>query len=1084
MSRGLTPPPYCPTEIGVMRDCNASAVRLHDYIMRGKLRKLKRLLKKGVDVECQNTAGQTPLFISALFGHYQETDLLLQYGANPNKRTFNGSTPVHAAAFSCNPSILCRILEAGGDLRLHDREGKTPQDWAEAAEDSRNVEILEYIRHCRCQMVRFSQHIEPFGTRKVILSCNPSYLSPRRRTRRWLSPFRLLQPSTSTIQQNIHSFGFGKFYLDNVHISGFVASTPIAAEGELIQAENELDRSFENGPFTVMKNLLWNGQQVSVRELKPPSHPHCSRPHGITDLLISDQEHCRHFHHPNILLLMAVCLSSDPEHLQLVYERIEFGSLYNLLHVQRSESSFLTSEMIVRLLLQICEALMYLHFRGYIHRALTSHAVQLVLPGVAKLSNFEYTGKWSENGFCMDVFSSPIPLQLYNWLPLEVIREQPTTVKSDIYSYCTIVQELFTDTVPWQGQDGMMVKELMVSGLTLSTDIRVPQPFFHLVKSGLCLRRRDRTVTLQDMKYSLRSSLQDVMRNSERHISMTGLPPIPQASPPRLYPDINSVRWAEQDEVDAEELPGYFFPAEVDDKDVLYYEMDRLSKASLSTASSEPRSLPSEDQYCSIDDVGPTATPGNDPLCTAQPTLPVEEITTRLTPGDAQGERDLGMDEMCIRKTGLISLLDVPQLSSAASTSVDTAAARQTTRQKREKIKGYSVRQGVEFEVDSESSLLLETVCISTEQEGSVSEAEEPLCPDIRCSVSEDETASTNSKTFLESSLCEEHLLITNLHESAALLDEAQTSLDRLEEHFTSGINTLQQLTNQKKSILCFGSKSKPSFTDLKEVDQNGESHYEAERVSIGVPSSGDCSYSSTKPQDHKVAEPPGIDVADCFVFRSLDEEKQGGFNMEPSTPAKGSASPSTEPPVPCRPPVHLWRVGIRPAIKQISSAARGVCYSHSDRISRSRDPSKPHQSDYRHTVCGFDLGVTEKSTSLRRLQDHRSLQGVTDFSSWVLNRDRQTSLAGNDFAEVLDNQVVPVKAPEDQQHLKETEAGLDATFTGLESLDLMQEIIEELKISRCRALDNTATSSQPELLNKELGEGTVASGSGYTSKT
>lgn len=39
----------------------------------------------GVDVDCVNHQGQTSLFCAALRGHVKVTDLLLDYGADPNQ---------------------------------------------------------------------------------------------------------------------------------------------------------------------------------------------------------------------------------------------------------------------------------------------------------------------------------------------------------------------------------------------------------------------------------------------------------------------------------------------------------------------------------------------------------------------------------------------------------------------------------------------------------------------------------------------------------------------------------------------------------------------------------------------------------------------------------------------------------------------------------------------------------------------------------------------------------------------------------------------------------------------------------------
>lgn len=49
-----------------------------------------------------------------------------------------------------------------------------------------------------------------------------------------------------------------------------------------------------------------------------------------------------------------------------------------------------------------------------------------------------------DGGEHSDLTRIPVPAQLYKWCSPEVILEKSVTVKSDIYSFCTVMQEALT----------------------------------------------------------------------------------------------------------------------------------------------------------------------------------------------------------------------------------------------------------------------------------------------------------------------------------------------------------------------------------------------------------------------------------------------------------------------------------------------------------------------------------------------------------------------------------------------------------------------------------------------------------------
>ncbi|XP_007904372.2 uncharacterized protein LOC103186913 [Callorhinchus milii] len=374
------------------------------------------------------------------------------------------------------------------------------------------------MQRCASHMKGIAQQIvcnnaQRIGSSSQTLIRNPSILNKIAYGNKDLQLLSMPK-ARSMFSESIRCFGFGKFYMHGPGRLAYLASIPVVNEKELVQADDEPTFSYPNGPYTTMSNLTWNGIRITVKQMNLPPHQNCSK-RLSADLLIAEQEYNSKLRHPNLLLLMAVCQSSDLDQIRLVYERINLGSLYGVLHERRSEFPVLRVEVIVQMLLQITDVLIYLHSRGYIHRAITSHAVQLVLPGIAKLSNFEFMVESVDGGIYSDLSRFPVPPQFYNWLAPEVIRGKFSSVKSDIYSLCTLIQELFTDTVPWEDMDGLAVKELLGAGHCLSVDERVPAPYYDIVRTGMQVKPRNRTMCLQDIRFILRNDIKDLIINQK-----------------------------------------------------------------------------------------------------------------------------------------------------------------------------------------------------------------------------------------------------------------------------------------------------------------------------------------------------------------------------------------------------------------------------------------------------------------------------------------------------------------------------------------------------------------------------------------
>ncbi|NXN42168.1 TEX14 kinase, partial [Rhinoptilus africanus] len=550
MAHGLPLPIPCPVRLGSMKGDSLEA-QMHDYVRQGNYAKVKKLLKKGIFVDAVNSMGQTSLFTAALLGLPKIVDVLLDYGSDANHRCYDGSTPVHAAAFSGNQWILSRLLDEGGDLRVHDKSGKNPQCWAMSAGKVSSAQMLEFIQRCTFHMQAVIQNFPSDLLRKVG-SSNALVRSPSRFgglvQGNAGSPLGRILKGGATAAKNIYSFGrrggsrellhipFGyalvlfQFCLAGRGHLGYLASLPVIGEKDVVQADDEPAFSYHVGPYMIMTNLMWEGSRVTVKELSFEPHQNCS----MADLLVAEQERSSQLRHPHLLQLMSVCLSSDLEKTRLVYERVNFGCLYSILHERRTEFPVLHMETILHVLLQINDALRFLHSRGFIHRSVTSYAIQIVSSGEAKLCNLEYMIESKDGGEHSDLTRIPVPVQLYKWCSPEVILEKVVTVKSDIYSFCTVVQEALTETPPWKGFEDSVIKQLIISGQQLEADVRLPMPYYSIVKSGLEPKQKNRSMKLQDIQYILKNDLKDLTKSHTGHADE-----ILKAPRPTVFADVN-----------------------------------------------------------------------------------------------------------------------------------------------------------------------------------------------------------------------------------------------------------------------------------------------------------------------------------------------------------------------------------------------------------------------------------------------------------------------------------------------------------------------------------------------------------------
>lgn len=91
----------------------------------GQTEKVRKLLRKGADVNKVSEDGTTPLRWAVQEGHLDIIQLLLSHGADINATDEEGQTPLYQAAADGNRELVEYLLDNGADIDLSG-DGTTP----------------------------------------------------------------------------------------------------------------------------------------------------------------------------------------------------------------------------------------------------------------------------------------------------------------------------------------------------------------------------------------------------------------------------------------------------------------------------------------------------------------------------------------------------------------------------------------------------------------------------------------------------------------------------------------------------------------------------------------------------------------------------------------------------------------------------------------------------------------------------------------------------------------------------------------------------------------------------------------------
>ncbi|CAN4098287.1 unnamed protein product [Withania somnifera] len=188
----------------------------------------------------------------------------------------------------------------------------------------------------------------------------------------------------------------------------------------------------------------WHGTEVAVKKFLDQDITGESLEEFRSEVRIM-----KRLRHPNVVLFMGAVTRSP--HLSIVTEFLHRGSLYRLIHRPNNQ---LDERRRLRMALDAARGMNYLHNCSpmIVHRDLKSPNLLVDKNWVVKVCDFGLS-RMKNSTF----LSSRSTAGTAEWMAPEVLRNEPSNEKCDVYSFGVILWELCTLQQPWAGMNPMQV---------------------------------------------------------------------------------------------------------------------------------------------------------------------------------------------------------------------------------------------------------------------------------------------------------------------------------------------------------------------------------------------------------------------------------------------------------------------------------------------------------------------------------------------------------------------------------------------------------------------------------------------------
>ncbi|KAF9622615.1 hypothetical protein IFM89_032514 [Coptis chinensis] len=198
------------------------------------------------------------------------------------------------------------------------------------------------------------------------------------------------------------------------------------------------------GSYGEVYRADWNGMEVAVKKFLDQDF------YGdALDEFKSEVRIMRRLRHPNVVLFVGAV--TRPPNLSIVTEFLPRGSLYRILHRPNCQ---IDEKRRIRMALDVAMGMNCLHtsMPTIVHRDLKSLNLLVDDNWNVKVCDFGLS-RLKHNTFLSSKSTAGTP----EWMAPEVLRNEPSNEKCDVYSFGIILWELATLRLPWTGMNQMQV---------------------------------------------------------------------------------------------------------------------------------------------------------------------------------------------------------------------------------------------------------------------------------------------------------------------------------------------------------------------------------------------------------------------------------------------------------------------------------------------------------------------------------------------------------------------------------------------------------------------------------------------------